>query len=120
MATTPRRGRGSAFEFTGLTKGYPLLDMWMRANAALTAGGGEREVGLLRANVMGFMTEGEKTKLEGELQDLQVRLEEQRSRASRGELPTPAPMEWLFEALRIILKHADDADLFQTERIGGF
>lgn len=77
-------------------------------------------MGLFRANVMGFLTDPEKRKLEADLQDLQQRHEEQRARISRGELPTPAPMDWMYEYLRIVLKHADDADLFQTERIGGF
>lgn len=112
--------RGSPFEFSGLTKGYPLIDMWMKANAALLAGAGKRELGLFRANVMGFLTEAEKRKLEAELQKLQGHHEEQRRRIARGELPTPAPMDSLYEYLRIVLKHADNADLFQTERIGAF
>lgn len=103
-----------------MTKGYPLIDLWMKSNAAILAGGGEREVGTLRANVMGFLTDAEVKKLEAELQTLQGFQEEQRGRVRRGELPTPAPMNALNEVLRVILKHADNADLFQTERIGAF
>lgn len=112
----------------------------MKANAALLAGAGEREVGLFRSNVMGFMTPAEMSKLEGELQELQRSHEKQRERSKTAYPDGPpgdvglygADLElvnldlsyiWrdvLFEYLRIILRHADDADLFQTERIGGF
>lgn len=69
---------------------------------------------------MGFLTDSEKKKLEGDLQKLQSDHERQRARVKRGELPTPAPSDWRYEYLRVVLKHADDADLFQTERIGAF
>ncbi len=99
----------------------------MKTNAAFLAGGGEAEVGLFRSNVMAFLTDADAGKLEAELQELQRYREMKRMRAVSllgpdveiGELAF-IWRKWLYEYLRIILKHADDSDLFQTERIGGF
>lgn len=98
--------------YAGIDERWPIINAWIAANAALVAGGGERELSVLQANIMAFVPP--KDRMFKELECLQAEIEEQRL---KGEYPTDAPRDWRIMQIEILLRAAQRNHLFTFEKI---
>lgn len=101
-----------------LRKEFPIIDSWLQVNASFRKGVGiEASLAAFQADIEGFLTPAELKKLREDLVNLQEEIEKQRT---IGRWPTDSPRNWRYAVKTILLRSAEQADLFDTEIIGEY